>query len=398
MPRIRPALLVLGLGIAAGPAGAAPVAGSAASASLAMPGEFLEAPYLLHQHPQLNALVPSQLAVTNTVSFGSPGAIRAVLRSGNSSFFLLSQPYTLQTVRLSSNLVHLGFATRGGPLRLGLAVRGTTARNDDERIDDSLIDDTRDRSSLDERRSSYLEGALGAGIGGNETFLDLTFETYREDFESHSRNYDPPDSVDLDVDARPRFRFGGSGRAGFPGPFGTRMQLVGTFQDRTTRVDVARLGTDTLSIDRRDEDYGHLWEAGLAASKDVQEAVVSFHALYRNESGPTERYSTSTLYIVDDRTSQLENVTFGLALRRPFWWETTLLVGLRNEFVLQKVRAHRETTDGRIDIDENTDEYLSQGFGWGLRRSFDNFDLTGSLRTNIPAGDLFGTLDAVFRL
>jgi hypothetical protein len=303
----------------------------------------------------------------------------------------------LHTIAISSDVVQLGLAAEVGGLRLGAAARGTIARDD---MTDLAVDPGGSNGSetIEEHRGDRIEGAFGVGLGGDETFLDLTFEVTRERFETAVWDSSYRGLAEVDIDGLPEIRFGGAVRVGFPGPWRTRLQLVGSFSDRTSDVNLDQTRTDSLRVTVRRDEYGHLWRGGLTVSADVRESSLTFYSLYVNQDGPTEYERLYSSYLEYHRTVDVDEVHFGMALRRDFWWETRLLVGIQNRFTLRKNRIFRIRDDERRDYDATTTEVLSRNFAWGLRRSFESLELTGAMRTDLSAGDLFLYLDVLYRL
>ena len=93
----------------------------------------------------------------------------------------------------------------------------------------------------------------------------------------------------------------------------------------------------------------------------------------------------------------LDRVSFGFGLERPIWWELLLLAGFENSFSVFDAEERRSSSDGRIDTTKDSAERLTQSFGWGLRREFDRFFLTGAMSTNLEVDRLFFELDISLR-
>lgn len=406
MPRfgVRPrpvagALLPLVLVLpAAPPAAAGDVAASAYASSLAMPGLLAEAPWLIHLHPQLAALAPTQIGATGTDSYGGTGGVQAILRKSDLSLFALSQSAgSLTQTNLPTELVQLGAAVRVGALRMGGAARATISKRDQTNINDEP-DDTRDLTRKSELHGRRMEAAFGLGAGGDDTFLDLTFEVGRERFDASAYNVGPYDTLAVSLEGKPVTRYGGAARLGFRAASRWRCQLVGTFRDLTARVEERTTLPDSARGTRLRDHYGHQWRAGLSATRDLREGDLTVFGLYVNRDGPTRYDNLYASYRSNYRTIDQDEVSFGISHRRPFRWDTRLLVGFRNTFELTKDRSFLEDTDGDVREDVTTTERITRTFAWGLQRTFERLDLTGSMRTDLSAGDLFVSLDAVYRL
>jgi len=380
------------------PVAAGDVAPSAYAASQAMPGLFLETPWLIHLYPQASVTMPTQLGATSASSSGAAGGIQAVFRRGSLAFFGLSQENSdLTQVPRSTELFQLGLGWRVGGVRLGGAVRATVGRDDFRNIE-VYEDSTRNNVRREDFHGDRVEGAFGIGWGDGDWFVDLEIEAARERFETLLTDFNSRDTLDFDIDGLPVTRYGGAARVGVPGPGNTRLQLVGSFRDRTTRVHFEQVLPDSLAGSVERDDYGHLWRAGLSIDGEVRSSSLRFFALYTNQDGPTFYDRLFFNYKTNLQVEDVDDVRFGAALRRPFWWETTLLVGVQNRFELTRDRTFREVQRGDLDFRSDTTEHVSRQFAWGLRRSFENLDLTGSVRTDLGIEDLFLSLDAIYRL
>lgn len=375
-------------------AGAGGVAPSARSSSLAIPGEFLDAPDLLHQYPELACTAPSQMSAY-AADFSVP-AFAAMARTDRSAYFFLSQAFSGVGVRTASNLLQAGVSSRRGPVRLGLAVRGSTDRRESSFGTDYSDQTTNDRLDADELRESYVEGAVGLGIGeGSASFADLVLETYRETFEVTGFHRDFNDTLEAELDAVPRYRFAVAFRGGLHGPRSTRFRVVGGFQSRTTKTEFTENRGLIASPPVLAENYGHRWSAGLAVSGTSQQGTrATVHALYRDERGPGGFVEDASSQLVT-RSNRRQEASFGISLERGIWYDVTLLAGLRSSFTVSEDGLSRTRSDG-FERSSDVDEMLRQQFAWGLQRRFDSFDITGSMRADLALADLFVALDVTF--
>jgi hypothetical protein len=374
-------------------ASAGEVATTARSQSLLIPGEFLDAPDILHRFPHLATAVSSRLFASSpefeTLSGGT------VASSGSAAGFLLGQPFNGISVRTGGYLVQAGGALAWRGLRVGAALRASTDRVEQSYRQDYADPQQTDRVQMDETTEQQLEGALGFGVGGNERFVDLVWEPYREDFEALYSDIDyysgGVETLLVSVDALARFRHAVAVRGGF-GAGDLRIRLAGDFQDRTARADVVERAPPEATIRPREKRYGHSWTAGVAVSGVFESGTLAtVHVRYRDVRGPV----VQAYYRIEQQTLRTEEVLLGVSLERPIWYELRLLAGMRSAFTVRNEGRRAYERDGTIYGSSLVDETVSQQFAWGLTRSFERLELTGSMRTDVALSDLFLTLDVV---
>jgi hypothetical protein len=393
---VAPLAVILAWGSAGPrPAVAGDAAPSAYAESQAMPAFLLETTWLGHLHPQAMILGPSRLGAMASSAFEGTGGMQAVLRGRDGALFVLSQSNVdLSSVTLSGDMLQAGAAWRLGGARLGAVVRGTLTRDDQSSVDQS---GSSSNTRAEELRADRIETAVGLGWGEGRVYFDLTFEAFRERFETFTRQITSRDEFEIDIDGTPVTRYGGAAHLGLPGPWSTRLGFAGSFADHTARVSVDYVLPDSIVGTSRRDEYGHRWRSGLTVERDLNTGTLRFFALYENLDGPAEYSRLFSSYREYHTVRDTDTVQFGASLRRPFWRESLLLIGLQNLFHLEKRRTFRQLDDGSLDYDTETTERITRTFGWGLQRTFDNLDLTGSMRTDLALEGLFASLDAIYR-
>ena len=396
-PSIALALSLLGLAL---PATAAEVPPTAYSRSVLVPPELLGHFSLLFVYPHLAGSTDGQLLATAASGSSAPGA-GANLRAGSNGIFVLSQTATTvpRGFATTYRVFQIGWGVKVGDLGLGLAGRASQNRTLSE--DGTVYFDDRDGSqSTRDEDFKNREVGLGLGYSRSRFQADVELGVCFESNVATSRfvRGDETRQAELRTDNDPRPTV--AARLVVPAGSGTDLILAGSFRDGRLRADGFRRDVvdSTESFEEvHIERYGHQWTVGAALEiPNERWGIGRLFMHYENVDGRPRPFSARS-DIRDFVEYDFERVRAGISIEREVWWEVTLLSGLQSSFEIFRESREELERDGDSRLFRTVDESLDHDFAWGVRRSFSQIDLIGSMKLNLEVLDPFFSLDIGLR-
>ncbi len=372
----------------------ADIPASANSRSLGIPPVFLEHPSLVFEFPAAATRFEPQLLGFSQASGSGDLGGGAILQSGGSRFFLLSQPLTSwgrgSSAHRYANLFQVGWATAPGRAHVGGAVRGAVGslRNESESANEH---NTQDRSSKSVRR--MVEGSLGFGLMRDALSLDVAVAARFEDVEAESRSRSIRDSILTEESSRLDTHT--------PLWFTLSVRTVAEVGDESQMIVTGRWGNgdrtwyskweaDGSTQHTEIDTDGRMWSAGVSfETRTTHVDWLSAFAHYGDHVDESVDFQ-GTGYAKNEQTTRV--AMLGLSLKKMLTDWLRLHAGARKTYEFDRSVSRFEYSDFTGSY-RRRDEAMADYFSWGVASTWRSLHLVGSMDATLDLEEVFLALD-----